>query len=71
MPWDAEQYRNLCQTAAAAFKQADAIDKSRLHAGTPEWNRWLALTDEAIQAMHEYVRYFEEEHPLGSGRRPK
>jgi hypothetical protein len=56
MPERTEGLRQLYEKAKQAFSAAGEAAKSHPLPGSPEWKRWQALCQDALDANAEYLR---------------
>jgi hypothetical protein len=63
MPGRSEIRRQLYEKAMKAFTAAGDLAKQKPEVGTPEWERWKRLCDEAIAANAEYMQELNRDPP--------
>ena len=63
MPKNPDRRRKLYLMAKRACNKAQAIDKSKLHVGTPEWEQWQRLGAEMLEAIEAYTLDLRRDHP--------
>jgi len=59
MPGRSEHRRKLYTAAMKAFADAAELAKSHPPAGTPEWDRWQALVQVAMEKNAAYIKSLE------------